>query len=112
MIKVTLVLVLLAMLFETTQANHLLVFAAAFFPPEAIGDVIAGYVDGLFGIQVKGQLDQCHNIVSDAELDIIHAVDGLKECSNFFMPLTNKIAKIKDSIVMLLQVTPKIVENI
>ena len=77
----------------TTVYCHLLV-ADSSIDPNALKDIVSGYIDGLMQINIRSQLDQCGNVIPNAEITFLRALDGFKECNDFWMPLSNKAAKI------------------
>ena len=69
-------------------------------------DLIAGYIDGLIGVDIRSQREECSDTFGNAQNNFIDAIDGFKKAGNFWMPITNKIATIKDSCVKMLSITP------
>ena len=114
-LRVLLALTLLACVASALDAHHhIIVLAGALIlSPEAFKDMIAGYLDGLLNIGVRGQLDQCNGVTAHAQSNFSKSVDKLREViTNWWEPFTNKIAAFHDSIYWILQITPGMVNDL
>ena len=109
-----LLLLAIASTVAAVDAHHSIIVmaGAAVLSPDNFQDMIAGYVDGLMGIQIRGQLDKCHDVTYHAQLTFSKSVDNLRDAiTNWLEPFTNKVAAFHDSIYWILQITPGMVED-
>ena len=99
------------MLFCSIQANgHLEVMAgAANLPPNAIPDIITGYMDGLLGVSLKGQLDHCDYFITHAKETFEEAIDLIYQCEDFWLPITKKFDLFNQALMKMLRITTQVI---
>ena len=71
-----------------------------------------GYVDAVMSIDLQGQMDQCANVVPEAQNTISSALDEMDKTSDFWMPLDQKIQKITDAFTRMVMITPNMITNL
>ena len=101
-----------AVLFCFIQANggHLEVMAgAANLPPNAIPDIITGYMDGLLGVSLKGQLDHCDYFITHAKETFEEAIDLIYQCEDFWLPITKKFDLFNQALMKMLRITTQVI---
>ena len=110
--KTTIISVLFALL-ASTSATHLEVLAGAGdLPPSAIPDIITGYMDGLLGVSLKGQVDNCDYFITHAQKTFEDAVDLFYQANDFWMPIPTKIGLFIKGVVKIMGITLQIIKDL
>ena len=104
---------ILTLLIAVINANHLRVWASANdLPPNAIPDIITGYVDGLLKISSKGQMEHCEYFIHHAEESFNVAVDYFYQANDFWAPIPKKISLFGKGINKILSITGQILKDL
>jgi hypothetical protein len=74
--------------------------------------IYLGYVDGLMGIDLKGQIDKCEGVVPKAKNTFDQAIDKIERTTDFWMPFNKKIQNVKDAFIMVVMITPNMAQDL